>query len=126
MSAKYERVLPRDLFNEAKLLKCLGQLSLLIHEGKVRWPLHLEHFTPAGWDGFVVDQNPASGGLFVRNLRLILGNRRITVESCYNSKDAFPLVFTDPVRGEGEVFNEDGSLSDEFSAYLDSLTSEKT
>ena len=30
----YRRVLPRDLFNEAKLLKCLGQLALIIHDGQ--------------------------------------------------------------------------------------------
>ena len=27
----YTRETPRDLFNESKLLKCLGQLSLIIH-----------------------------------------------------------------------------------------------
>lgn len=31
---EYQRVIPRDLFNEAKLLKCLGRLSLFIHDGK--------------------------------------------------------------------------------------------
>lgn len=30
-SADYGRVIPRDLFNEAKLLKCMGQLCLRIH-----------------------------------------------------------------------------------------------
>ena len=32
MKAKYTRVLPRDLFNEAKLMKCMGLLTLLIHD----------------------------------------------------------------------------------------------
>jgi len=29
----YSRVIPRDFFNEAKLLKCMGQLSLAILDG---------------------------------------------------------------------------------------------
>lgn len=33
MYTQYQRVLPRDLFNESKLLKCIGQLVLLIHDG---------------------------------------------------------------------------------------------
>lgn len=41
MTSSYRRVLPRDLFNEAKLLKCLGQLSLMIHDGKCE--LRVEH-----------------------------------------------------------------------------------
>ncbi len=28
----YHRVLPRDAFNEAKLLKCIGKLTLLIED----------------------------------------------------------------------------------------------
>lgn len=32
MNRNYFRVLPRDLFNEAKLLKCVGRLCLLIHD----------------------------------------------------------------------------------------------
>lgn len=28
----YQREIPRDLFNEANLLKCLGQISLIAHD----------------------------------------------------------------------------------------------
>ena len=31
----YYRVIPRDLFNEAKLLKCMGHLCLKIHDRQV-------------------------------------------------------------------------------------------
>ena len=34
MNTQYERVIPRDLFNEAKLLKCVGLLVLKIHDGE--------------------------------------------------------------------------------------------
>jgi hypothetical protein len=32
---EYNRVIPRDLFNESKLLKCFGQLALLMHDGVI-------------------------------------------------------------------------------------------
>ncbi len=31
----YQRVIPRDFFNESKLLKCMGFLALKIHECKI-------------------------------------------------------------------------------------------
>lgn len=61
----YQRVLPRDLFNEAKLLKCLGQLSLLVYEGRL--PLLLQHDTEFS-QGFLVAQDRSSGDIFVSNL----------------------------------------------------------
>ncbi len=115
----YPRVLPRDLFNEAKLLKCMGQLSLKIHDG-LRWPLKLEMTSHENF-GFVVRQNPDDGGLFVTNLTLSLNGFKVRVESVYNSKQPYPLVFYDEHLGVGCVFNDDGSLAEEFEAYLDRL-----
>lgn len=115
----YQRVIPRDLFNESKLLKCMGQLSLLIHEGKgIRWPLTLNFGD--GRDGFVADQDSDDGSLFCENLWVELGGELIHVASRYNSKDAYPLFFR---RGddEGDVFNDDGSLSNDFATFLDKL-----
>jgi hypothetical protein len=114
----YTRVIPRDLFNEAKLLKCLGQLALLLHEGKgIRWPLWLVFADPE--KGFVIDQNTASGGLFCTNLTLYLKEMEVCLFSVYNSKSPFPLLFDGGNDGEGDVFNDDGSLSEEFSQWLD-------
>lgn len=113
----YQRVIPRDLFNEAKLLKCLGQLALLIHDG-VRIPrgLTLEHETPE--DGFQIEQNQDSGALYCCNLECFCDGRLIGLSTPYNSKDAFPLRFVRGDDDEGRVFNEDGSLSDEFRELL--------
>jgi len=113
----YDRVLPRDLFNEAKLLKCLGQLALLIHSGPgMKWPLKLQ-LTSAVSAGFRVDQDKGDGCLFVRNLRCSLHGRVIKLSSAYNSKEPYPLLFDDV----GSVFNDDGTLSTEFTALLDSI-----
>lgn len=112
----YRRVLPRDLFNEAKLLKCLGQLALIAHNG-VKWPLGVT----AAERGFRIEQDENDGGLYVANLRVYAGRRRLTLRSNYNSKAPYPLSFHDDRFGTGPVFNDDGTLAPEFAAYLDCL-----
>ncbi len=115
----YRRVIPRDLFNEAKLLKCMGRLSLLIHDGMCdKWRLTLDH------DGgsFRIHQNEADGGIFVNNLGLrVIGGPTIYTQTGLNSRREWPLTFEGQDGESGDVFGEDGSLSDEFCAYLDSL-----
>ena len=102
----YERVLPRDLFNEAKLLKCLGFLTLHIHDCKISGI----NFDFEG-DAFEVELN--DNGLTVSNLRFYLSDgTEINFFTPYNSKSNFPLeaeinyeytsVFTD----SGEYTNE--------------------
>lgn len=131
----YIRVIPRDLFNEAKLLKCLGQLALLIHDGKgIRWPMRLEHaparagkkYEVEETPGFVIDQRPEDGGLYCSNLRLFVGRNVIPLYTTYNSKAPYPLLFGRPDYSEADVFNSDGTLSDEFAEFLDRVTAEKT
>lgn len=118
----YDRVLPRDLFNESKLLKCLGQLALLVHDGKAGW-LGFE-FTPAiPYRGFIIEQDPSDGGLFCANLEWRAGEARLDFYSNYNSKASYPLTYTwsrDDLKegGSGEVFNDDGTLTDEFRSLV--------
>ena len=117
----FKRVIPRDLFNEAKLLKCLGQLSLLLHDGVgIRWPLRLRHKRPE--KGFRIDQRAGDAGLFCVNLNLSLNGRKIVVFSSYNSKEPYPLLFEDWEGGEGEVFDASGQFSTEFMEWLDRQT----
>jgi len=116
----YNRVIPRDLFNEAKLLKCLGQLALIIHD-EVRVPrgLSFDHEEPQ--DGFKVDQSPSSGALYCENLNLFYRGRVIDLITPYNSKDSYPLQFACGEQTEGSVFDETGALSDEFLDALKTL-----
>lgn len=114
----YQRVIPRDLFNEAKLLKCLGQLSLIIHEGKgIRWPLSMEHVDSE--DGFIVDQDPDTGGIFVVNMSLFVGENHVGLYSPLNSRRPYPLQFEHHDES-GDVFDDAGNLSPEFVSWLDS------
>ena len=86
----YKRVLPRDLFNEANLLKCIGKLTLLIEDGMIPWMIY--HY-----DGeqFGVYQNEGSGALFVGNISFFSvgeGGGSLTFERPLNSRDEWPLL----------------------------------
>lgn len=87
----YTRVIPRDLFNEAKLLKCLGQLALLVNERKVGLELifereYAEHFN--------IEQNPDDGSIYATNVRLFkTDGEGIRLFSPLNSREVYPLMF---------------------------------
>jgi hypothetical protein len=115
---EYKRVIPRDLFNEAKLLKCLGQLSLLIHDGKCPKSLQLQHNNPE--QGFLIGIDESDGGVYCHNLKLFLGEIEIYLVSVLNSKDNYPLLYRDD-NEEGEVFTKQGELSQEFLEMISKL-----
>ena len=113
MNTKYKRVIPRDLFNESKLLKCLGRLTLIIHDSaQISDLLNVEFQS----DGFEIAQDGSDGGLVCTNLDVFLksSSEKIELKSMLNSKENYPLIFND-----GDfVFNDDGSLSEEFLKFI--------
>lgn len=117
----YYRVLPRDLFNEAKLLKGLGRIICDIHDEKLGG-LAFEHYYPN--EGFVVEQDRSTGNLMVTNLTIwskhpdIDDATPVYIECRYNAKDDhWPIVFyTGEDDEQHAVFDEDGDYSDEFQA----------
>ena len=110
----YTRVIPRDLFNEAKLLKCLGQLALYIHDGVFTGEdLEFLH-EDDGYPGFAISQDPSDGALYCSNLYLRSRQYQIDLYCPYNNKESYPLRFYFNDNLEGSVFNDDGSPSDEF------------
>lgn len=106
----YTRVIPRDFFNESKLLKCFGQLALkqldsLLPEGIV---LVIDE------DGGPFDiQLSECGYLYIANYRTTLNGEGVLFYTTYNSKGAYPFHV---IIGNDEyaVFNEDGTFTDEF------------
>lgn len=110
----YYRIIPRDLFNEAKLLKCLGQISLMLNDYPGRWPLTLEHENPE--EGFQIEQDDTSGSIYCRSLSLILRDeQQISLQSPLNSRATYPLQFGDQCEN---VFNEDGAFSEAFLKFI--------
>lgn len=119
----YNRVIPRDLFNEAKLLKCLGQLSLIIHdEVGVPRGLKLEHYD-SEHAGFQIEQQEQDGALYCANLECLYRGRVVGLRSPYNSKDAYPLQYiVGDDEDTGRVFTHDGALTAEFISAIKSLS----
>ena len=109
----YLRVIPRDLFNEANLLKCYGRIYLNLETAN-NPEAELEH----DGDAFVVEQNENSGGIYVSNVTLKVRGRAYRLERPLNSRASWPLFLIDENDEEVAVFNEDGSFTKEFADFL--------
>lgn len=118
----YQRVIPRDLFNEAKLLKCLGQIALIVHD----YPglgLCLNH-DQSEFSGFAIEQDDNSAELYCSNLELTFEGRLIGLRTNYNSKEKYPMtiIFEEEC---GQVFAENGYLDNEFKALMETIANAK-
>lgn len=108
----YARVIPRDLFNEASLLKCLGRLFLCTEglEG-------VELGEPEGEEPFAVEQDPADGSLSVANVPLRVRGVPFRLFRPLNSREPWPLWCESPFacdEEEVQVFDAEGNLSAAF------------
>ena len=114
----YERVIPRDLFNEAKLLKCLGRLALLIHDEE----LPGLRFEQLETDNLRIELNVDYSELSCPALSLLHGEIELELFTPYNSRENFPLYFRvaneDEIH-EGRVFDNKGSVSADLANWLD-------
>lgn len=111
----YLRVLPRDLFNESNLLKCLGRVALLIEDGKAPDGMRLEHTNQTG--GFEIDQNPGSGDLCCLNLMLVTKAGRAHIWRGLNSRDEWPITIGTEDLEDIEVLDGAGNFTEEFLAW---------
>lgn len=109
----YTRVIPRDLFNEASLLKCYGRIYINLETAGLL-DIELEH----DGEAFDIRQDPSSGGLFVANVRLMVRGEECKLHRPLNSREAWPLYMTDANYEEIPVFAEDGSFSAEMEDFL--------
>lgn len=114
MSTNYQRVIPRDLFNEAKLLKCIGRVCLLIHDN-MAGRLTFEH------DGepFEIVQDDSDGSLLIRNIYFSHDGNQLSFFTKYNSKDTYP-IYCNVGSEEYSVFEDDGNFTEVFFDYITS------
>ena len=105
----YTRVIPRDLFNEAGLLKSLGRLAIALGETDG----HDARFAQEQLDGFDISQDPSDGSIEVANLDLVIRGERWALRRSLNSRASYGLwaVLGDE---EVDVLEEDGSLTADF------------
>ena len=78
----YKRVLPRDLFNEAKLLKCVGKIVLLIEDEMIPVTYHYDNTLT---DNFIVGQNQSDGSFFVKNISFFAAGKFFLVRPIVQS-----------------------------------------
>lgn len=119
LNTKYPRVIPRDLFNEALLLKSMGRLILSIEDAKAMPGLTYKDngkpFEIGLWD---------AGYLQITNIRIYLHGHLLNFLTTYNSRRNYPLiVFYDNC--EYLVFDEDGSYSEEFKIFCKQFSKDK-
>lgn len=110
----YRRVIPRDLFNEANLLKCYGQLYLELE--KLGLQDCLVHKDEEGY--FRVKQWQDDGSLSLQNVILVVRGEQISLYRPLNARSPYPLWAIIVGGDELQVFNADGTLSDEMREFL--------
>jgi hypothetical protein len=119
---EYTRVLPRDLFNEAKLLKCIGRLCLLIHDNLTPVPMSFEDsFDP--WEGFQVALLE-EGALTILNIEIKIKGKPFLFKTTYNSKANFPL-YLQYEYVDYPVFDTDGNFDPEFVAFCETVNEQE-
>lgn len=110
----YVRVIPRDLFNEGNLLKCYGQLYLNLE--KLRMEDCLEHHADS--DQFRIRQNDEDGSLTIGNVILVVRGQQVKLSRPLNARSPYPLWANKPNGDELQVFNTDGTFTDEMVRFL--------
>ena len=105
----YQRVLPRDLFNEAKLLKCMGRLLLLMHDEQTPCKMGYDVMYDEPFKIDLLDE----GSLTISNLQISMNGKLILFKTTYNSKAEYPL-FAQHDLVDYEVFDEQGEFTEEF------------
>lgn len=114
----YTRVIPRDLFNEAQLLKCLGRVALLIADGLAPKGLEIYHEEPH--KGFIVEQDESSGDIYCRNMRLATKHgRECSPRHGLNSREPWALTVWSEDDDEIEVFDAEGNLTPAFLTWAE-------
>lgn len=109
----YTRVIPRDLFNEGNLLKCYGQVYLNLEK------MGLEGCLLQKKEGelFDIQQDQSDGSLTIKNIILFSCGREFSFKRPLNSRQPYPLYIVIDEE-EIEVFNDDGSFTEEMVAFL--------
>ena len=109
----YQRVIPRDLFNEANLLKCYGRIYINLEVTNAPGVV-LEHVGGP----FVVIADYYSGDLSVENVKLLINGTELKLFRPLNSREEWPLYFRNKLDEEVSVFNKDGSFTSEMIAAI--------
>jgi hypothetical protein len=117
---KYDRVIPRDFFNESKLLKCMGRVALLILDGHA--PLQMS-FKDSG-KSFDIRQLSGDGGLVVVNYPVKIKGKTFFFATAYNSKSNYPLYMHSSYQDDHTVvpvLDSEGEFTQDFLNFCENI-----
>ena len=107
----YKRVIPRDFFNEAKLLKCMGHLH--IKSQQADRPDGIEIVINENGLPFQIEKDESSGDIYIANYGTFVNNLPVRFATNLNSKSNYPL-HCDYENTPYMVFDENGNWDSEF------------
>lgn len=107
----YQRVIPRDLFNEGNLLKCLGRVYLNLEV------LGRESMLTHDGEEFSIDQDE-NGSLIVTNVMLMRDGQEFAFRRPLNSREPWPLYLVNSDDDEISVFDESGEFTEEMTLTI--------
>jgi len=117
----YLRVIPRDLFNEANLLKCHGQLYLNIETLNLPGVELVHEYDDEPFD---IAMDPNDGSLMLLNVRLWVHGEPHILFRPLNSREPWPLYLDGTEAPEPiAVFTDTGKFTAEFESFLKSQPS---
>lgn len=106
---RFDRVYPRDFFNEAKLLKCFGQVSLNIEDCKT----DLLFLNPTRTANIILYNDGYLG--FDHPFFWTKERKPLVMRTVYNSKSTYPIYYYDTDTNEEiPVLTEQGEFTNEF------------
>jgi hypothetical protein len=119
IDTNYTRVFPRDFFNEAKLLKCMGRLTLLIEDRMTPVAMSIGEYAEEGEEGFKIGLIE-TGHLAVANVSIFIKGKSYLFKTDYNAKGPYPFYVEDG-NDEYKVFDDAGDWHEEFLEFCKSL-----
>jgi hypothetical protein len=120
VDTEYQRIIPRDLFNEAKLLKCMGRLCLLIHDDMTPVEMSFDEV-----DKFEIGQLKSDGALTIANMHVYIKGKEFLFKAQYNNKHNYPFKLEHD-DADYQVFDENGNFDQEFLDFCKKLKPAKT
>ncbi len=113
MNNSHKRVIPRDFFNEAKLLKCMGMLALSVLDSQTPDGIDIE--VEERGEPFNISMDEGWNIFTVTNYPVYVNGEQYVVGTTINSKEPFPFYLIDEEEYvEVLIFDNNGKYSDEF------------
>lgn len=115
----YTRVIPRDFFNEAKLLNCMGHLNI-VAGNEIAANASISITIDENGQPFEIAKDESSGDIYISNYECTVNGVVVRFQTNLNSRNPFPLQCYHN-NTPYSVFLNSGELDSEFIDFANSL-----